>query len=117
MLSTCSFSTLVILKLFCLLVHVFFVLAYVFINFTHHRYYGLFMWFPELFTRIELYGGSACAPKPVESNVTAVTPTAGDDIANTIYFEGFLTAISNLPGNILTIFIIDRVGRKILLSE
>ena len=74
------------------------------------------MWFPELFARIEKYGGSACAPN-IPINGTDPTATSPPDLANTIYFEGFLTAISMLPGNILTIFIIDRVGRKILLSE
>ena len=74
------------------------------------------MWFPELFARIEKYGGSACAPR-IPINGTDITVTAAPDLANTIYFESFLTALSNLPGNILTILIIDRVGRKILLSK
>ena len=75
------------------------------------------MWFPELFARIEKYGGSACAPADIAVNSTAAPATQSPDLANTIYLESFLTALANLPGNILTVLIIDRVGRKILLSK
>ncbi len=39
------------------------------------------------------------------------------DVSNKVYLESFLTAISNLPGNIFTFFMIDRIGRKILLGK
>jgi len=80
-------------------------------------YYGLFLWFPELFKRVELYGGSPCSPAN-KSAVTENSTFCSYDIKDSsIYFDGFLTAASNLPGNILTFFLIDRVGRKILLSS
>ena len=80
-------------------------------------YYGLFLWFPELFNRIDKFGGSFC--NVGTGNVTdadnATLPCAppGDNV----YVDGFLTSISNLPGNILTIFLVERVGRKALLGE
>lgn len=77
-------------------------------------YYGLWMWFPEIFNKIEKYGGSVCVPgKP--HNLTNNTVTECTPPNNNIYFDGFLTALSNLPGNIFTIFLMDKIGRKILL--
>ncbi|CAL8296034.1 unnamed protein product [Boreogadus saida] len=76
-------------------------------------YYGLWMWFPELFKRIE-DGGSPCANvsrAPQLLNQSSCYPP------NTaVYMEGFIVAASNLPGNIFTIFVMDRVGGKTLLS-
>jgi len=40
-----------------------------------------------------------------------------DSISSEIYFESFITAASNLPGNIFTILLIDKLGRKALLGE
>ncbi|KAK2164521.1 hypothetical protein LSH36_62g00013 [Paralvinella palmiformis] len=77
-------------------------------------YYGLFMWFPELFQRIEKYGGSACHPgSKLRVNSTVDPCTVSSDL----YFKGFLTAVSNLPGNIFTILFIDRLGRTPLLAS
>ncbi|OWF42994.1 synaptic vesicle glycoprotein 2C-like [Mizuhopecten yessoensis] len=74
-------------------------------------YYGLWMWFPELFSRVEKYGGSPC-DSVKGSNVTE----SGDQnctIPDTwTYQSGFLTALSNLPGNLFTIFLMDKIGRK-----
>ncbi|XP_066524782.1 synaptic vesicle glycoprotein 2B [Hoplias malabaricus] len=75
-------------------------------------YYGLWMWFPELFRRAE-DGGSPCAnmsqPQSKENQSCYPVKTA-------VYMEGFVTAASNLPGNIFTILLMDTVGGKILLS-
>lgn len=76
-------------------------------------YYGLWMWFPELFERTE-DGGSPCA------NVSR--PSAGQnetcDLVKTaaVYRDGFIIAAANLPGNILTILVMDSTGGKALLS-
>jgi len=71
------------------------------------------MWFPELFQRIEKYGGSACHPgSKLRVNSTVDPCTVSSDL----YFKGFLTAVSNLPGNIFTILFIDRLGRTPLLG-
>ncbi|XP_017562251.1 synaptic vesicle glycoprotein 2C isoform X1 [Pygocentrus nattereri] len=75
-------------------------------------YYGLWMWFPELFKRAE-DGGSPCAnmsqPQSQENESCYPVKTA-------VYMEGFVTAASNLPGNIFTILLMDVVGGKILLA-
>ncbi|KAL3883756.1 hypothetical protein ACJMK2_029988 [Sinanodonta woodiana] len=82
-------------------------------------YYGLWMWFPELFNRVEKYGGSPC--DRITENISAIqtnTTTSCNRIPdNWVFFEGFLTALSNLPGNILTIFAMDKLGRKPLLAS
>ena len=82
--------------------------------YSSFRYYGLFMWFPELFSRMEISGGSPCSlgsGNGTQSNVTGVS--------SNIYLESFLTAASNLPGNIFTVIVIERIrnGRNILLGE
>ncbi|KTF86549.1 hypothetical protein cypCar_00040935, partial [Cyprinus carpio] len=74
-------------------------------------YYGLWMWFPELFKRAE-DGGSPC------TNVSRVQNSENEScypVKTAVYMEGFVTAASNLPGNIFTILLMDRIGGKILL--
>ncbi|XP_051545165.1 synaptic vesicle glycoprotein 2B-like isoform X2 [Myxocyprinus asiaticus] len=75
-------------------------------------YYGLWMWFPELFKRAE-DGGSPCA------NTSSIQSSENDScypVKTAVYMEGFVTAASNLPGNIFTILVMDKIGGKILLS-
>lgn len=76
-------------------------------------YYGLWMWFPELFKRVEV-GGSPCA------NVSLVSSPLHNEscypVKTAVYMEGFLIAVSNLPGNIFTILMMDSTGGKALLS-
>ncbi|XP_034735126.1 synaptic vesicle glycoprotein 2B [Etheostoma cragini] len=75
-------------------------------------YYGLWMWFPELFERIE-DGGSPCA------NVSLLSPLHNQScypVKTAVYMEGFIIAASNLPGNIFTILMMDSMGGKALLS-
>ncbi|KAI3371047.1 hypothetical protein L3Q82_023687 [Scortum barcoo] len=75
-------------------------------------YYGLWMWFPELFARVE-DGGSPCA------NVSHPSPQHNQScypVKTDVYMEGFIIAVSNLPGNLFTIRMMDRTGGKALLS-
>ncbi|XP_072242433.1 synaptic vesicle glycoprotein 2C isoform X1 [Leuresthes tenuis] len=75
-------------------------------------YYGLWMWFPELFERVE-DGGSPC------SNVSLPSPLRNQScypVKTAVYMEGFVIAASNLPGNIFTILVMDSTGGKLLLS-
>ncbi|KAM9808124.1 synaptic vesicle glycoprotein 2B [Neosynchiropus ocellatus] len=75
-------------------------------------YYGLWMWFPELFARME-DGGSPCSdavhPSPQQNQSCYPVKTE-------VYKESFIIAASNLPGNIFTILLMDTIGGKILLS-
>lgn len=75
-------------------------------------YYGLWMWFPELFSKLEK-GGSPC------SNMTQFSPLRNQScypVKTAVYMEGFIIAASNLPGNIFTILVMDNMGGKVLLS-
>ncbi|XP_024136534.1 synaptic vesicle glycoprotein 2B [Oryzias melastigma] len=75
-------------------------------------YYGLWMWFPELFERVE-DGGSPCA------NISLSSPDHNQNcypVKTAVYMEGFIIAASNLPGNIFTILVMDSTGGKVLLS-
>ena len=72
------------------------------------------MWFPELFAKAEMTGGAVCSST---SSNASQSVNVSCEVPSNIYVESFLTAISNLPGNILTIFLIDRIGRKIPLGE
>ncbi|KAF0040578.1 hypothetical protein F2P81_006476 [Scophthalmus maximus] len=74
-------------------------------------YYGLWMWFPELFERVE-DGGSPCA------NVSLLSPLHNQScypVKTAVYMEGFIIAVSNLPGNIFTILMMESTGGKSLL--
>uniref|UniRef100_A0A1A7WVG3 Major facilitator superfamily (MFS) profile domain-containing protein n=1 Tax=Iconisemion striatum TaxID=60296 RepID=A0A1A7WVG3_9TELE len=75
-------------------------------------YYGLWMWFPELFARAE-DGGSPCAsgslPSPLQNQTCYPVKTA-------VYMDSFIIAASNLPGNVFTILIMDITGGRMLLS-
>ena len=80
------------------------------------------MWFPEIFKRIkEGRGGCGSAVHHVSSyNMTLITDnrTCIEKVAQEegVYLQSFLIALSNLPGNILTYLLIDRIGRRRLLG-
>ncbi|XP_071487151.1 synaptic vesicle glycoprotein 2C-like [Diadema antillarum] len=73
-------------------------------------FYGLWMWFPEIFNRVE-HAGSACGDYNPDS-----PESLANDTDDNIYRDGFYTSLSNLPGNLLTIFLMDRLGRKFMLT-
>ncbi|GAA6215253.1 synaptic vesicle glycoprotein 2C-like isoform X1 [Lates japonicus] len=75
-------------------------------------YYGLWMWFPELFKRVEA-GGSPCANVSLPSQLLNQSCYP---VKTAVYMEGFFIAASNLPGNIFTILMMDSTGGKALLS-
>ena len=98
------------------------------VNFMNFRYYGLWMWFPEIFERIKQgksgCGGiveqqSALGNNNTNFSIVADNRTCLERVAqeNEIYFESFLIAISNLPGLLVTYLLIDRLGRRNLLGE
>ncbi|XP_074643760.1 synaptic vesicle glycoprotein 2C-like isoform X2 [Tubulanus polymorphus] len=79
-------------------------------------FYGLWMWFPELFKRMKETGGSACGQTAFNHSHVPVNRTCdgGKDVA--IFTEGFITAAANLPGNLFTICVMDYIGARILLA-
>ena len=79
------------------------------------------MWFPEIFKRIkEGRGGCGGNVHHLASNTTLVADnrTCIEKVASEegIYLQSFFIALSNLPGNILTYLLIDRIGRRRLLG-
>ena len=74
------------------------------------------MWFPDIFARVAKSGGSVCTESHVEANSTAGPANCTRIQADWVFFEQFMTALSNLPGNIITIIIMDKIGRKPLLG-
>ncbi|KAL0967898.1 hypothetical protein UPYG_G00259390 [Umbra pygmaea] len=74
-------------------------------------YYGLWMWFPELFKRTEV-GGSPCANM---SRLQIQDNQSCYPVKTAVYMEGFVTAASNLPGNIFATLLMDAIGGKVLL--
>lgn len=80
---------------------------------TSFGYYGLWMWFPELFKRME-EGGSPCSNRSLSFQLTHNQSCY--PVKTAVYMEGFLIAVSNLPGNIFTILVMDSTGGKALLS-
>ena len=75
------------------------------------------MWFPELFKRTALSGGSVCEAPVTTNHTVPHTDCNNDSLSSEIYFESFITAAANMPGNIFTILLIDKLGRKALLGE
>ena len=80
------------------------------------RYYGLWMWFPEIFRRIK-DGHSSCGG--VTSNITMKVLNCTEQVEqdSEVYFQSFMIALANLPGNIVTILVINKLGRRGLLGE
>ncbi|MBN3307838.1 SV2B protein, partial [Amia calva] len=78
-------------------------------------YYGLWMWFPELFKRVQ-NGGSICSNVSRPSSTVLPQNDTCYPIKTEVYRDGFITAAANLPGNILSILLMDIVGGKILIS-
>jgi VNT family MFS transporter (synaptic vesicle glycoprotein 2) len=81
------------------------------INFTFHiGYYGLMMWFPELFNRFDDF---AEEHPGVETNVCEVTEfvikqkessgICNDNIPSTVFMESLITVASALPANVLAV--------------
>lgn len=95
------------------------------INFTFHiGYYGLMMWFPELFNRFDEYsrmhpGESASVCEVTEYVVAMGTQQQGgvcnDKIESAVFMESLITVAAAIPSNIVAVLGMDRLGRKFFL--
>ncbi|KAJ8975818.1 hypothetical protein NQ317_013749 [Molorchus minor] len=95
------------------------------INFTFHiGYYGLMMWFPELFNRFEEYANihpgqpaSVCQVTDyVIHNGTQVNEErCVKEIPGSVFTDSLITVAAALPSNIIAILGMDRLGRKFFL--
>ncbi|KAG5891551.1 hypothetical protein JTB14_028569 [Gonioctena quinquepunctata] len=95
------------------------------INFTFHiGYYGLMMWFPELFNRFDEYARSHNNTDASVCEVTDYVVNLGshvegglcsDKISSSVFMESLITVSAALPSNVLAILGMDRLGRKFFL--
>lgn len=95
------------------------------INFTFHiGYYGLMMWFPELFNRFDEFSrvypnrsASVCEVTEYvvnsgsHSNIGACSAT----IPSSVFLESLISLSAALPANLLAILGMDKFGRKFFL--
>lgn len=98
-----------------------FTLVSVTINFTFHiGYYGLMMWFPELFNRFEAYSqafpgeraGVCTVTNYVVGKVEEVGAVCSAHIPPAVFQESLISLASALPANLIAILGMDLLGRK-----
>lgn len=95
------------------------------INFTFHiGYYGLMMWFPELFNRFDEFHREHPGQSASVCEVTEYVVNKGshsdenfctDKIGASVFMESLITVASAIPANILAVLGMDRLGRKFFL--
>ena len=87
------------------------------------RYYGLWLWFPELFNKLDVYYTdhpnatvSVCEVtdyKPTINTTLLQSVTTTDcTVSNEVFVNSFLISIAALPGNVWTMVHMDKLGRK-----
>ncbi|XP_014209966.1 synaptic vesicle glycoprotein 2B [Copidosoma floridanum] len=102
-----------------------FTLVSIFINFTFHiGYYGLMMWFPELFNRFDEFHREHPNQSASVCDVTDYVVNKGshssenfctDKIGQSVFMESLITVASAIPANVLAVLFMDRLGRKFFL--
>lgn len=101
-----------------------FTLVSITINFTFHiGYYGLMMWFPELFNRFEEYShqypdqkaGVCTVTDYVVGKDSAVDAVCDSHIPPAVFMESLISLGSALPANLIAILGMDLLGRKFFL--
>lgn len=96
------------------------------INLTFHiGYYGLMMWFPELFNRFDEYSrahdgmeeASVCEVTyfVVNSGSQADQNLCSDNMESGVFLESFITVAAAVPSNVLAVLGMDSLGRKFFL--
>ncbi|KAF5303762.1 hypothetical protein FQA39_LY09835 [Lamprigera yunnana] len=102
-----------------------FTIISVVINFTFHiGYYGLMMWFPELFNRFDEYARDHPGVDAGVCMVTQYVTESGsqqngkicsDKIESAVFMESLITVAAAIPSNIVAVLGMDRLGRKFFL--
>ncbi|XP_043277261.1 synaptic vesicle glycoprotein 2B isoform X2 [Venturia canescens] len=102
-----------------------FTIISIIINFTFHiGYYGLMMWFPELFNRFDEYNrdhpnqsASICQVTDyvVNNGSHSIERECTNKIESNVFMESLITVASAIPANILAVLGMDRLGRKFFL--
>lgn len=90
-----------------------FTLISITINFTFHiGYYGLMMWFPELFNRFDAYAefhpnvtsvGVCEVTDFVVKQHSAMSHECNDHIPSTVFLESLITVAAALPANVVAV--------------
>jgi len=80
-------------------------------------YYGLWLWFPELFNKLDVYYKDNPNATVSVCEVTDYKPANIDNIVdctvgNEVFLNSFLISIAALPGNVWTMVHMDKLGRK-----
>eukprot|EP00095_Tigriopus_kingsejongensis_P000777 maker-scaffold67_size430214-snap-gene-1.18 protein:Tk00777 transcript:maker-scaffold67_size430214-snap-gene-1.18-mRNA-1 annotation:"hypothetical protein DAPPUDRAFT_304078" len=99
-------------------------LLMLYINFAiQFGYYGLWLWFPELFNKLDVYYQTHNETRSV-CEVTNFNEDNPDDDADpfcgpkpdaAVFINSFIISLAALPGNIWTIWQMDKLGRKFFL--
>ncbi|KAK5639200.1 hypothetical protein RI129_011692 [Pyrocoelia pectoralis] len=102
-----------------------FTLISITINFTFHiGYYGLMMWFPELFNRFDEYSrdhpdktADVCAVTQyvIASGSQQDGKVCSDKIESDVFMESLITVAAAIPSNVIAVLGMDRLGRKFFL--
>jgi len=100
-----------------------FTLISITINFTFHiGYYGLMMWFPELFNRFDEYSqhfpgkeAGVCEVTEYVVNMDHSSEECTGKIESAVYMESLVSLASAIPANIIAVLFMDRLGRKFFL--
>lgn len=97
------------------------------INFTFHiGYYGLMMWFPELFNRFDEFNRDNENQSASICEVTNYVVNKGsqssknfctDKIESSVFKESLITVASAIPANFVAVLGMDRLGRKFFLGK
>ncbi|GJQ68423.1 hypothetical protein Trydic_g17010 [Trypoxylus dichotomus] len=94
------------------------------INFTFHiGYYGLMMWFPELFNRFDEFTrdhpdqmASVCeVTNYVVANGSQIVGACSEKIEDSVFLESLITVAAAIPANVIAVIGIDKLGRKFFL--
>ncbi|XP_073989715.1 synaptic vesicle glycoprotein 2B isoform X2 [Rhodnius prolixus] len=104
-----------------------FTLISITINFTFHiGYYGLMMWFPEMFNRFDEFSrahpnGTVSATFcqvtdfVVNTGSHSTADLCSDKMDSGVFLESFITVAAAIPSNILAVLCMDKLGRKFFL--
>merc|ERR1719260_616796 len=100
--------------------HLRYTIIMVVINFTiQFGYYGLWLWFPELFNKLELYykahpddSVTVCEVIGIEVESNTTTACVEHLPDDQVFINSFLISMSAGPSNLWTIYHMDKLRRK-----
>lgn len=93
---------------------------------TDCRYYGLMMWFPEMFNRFDEWSRTHDNAEADICMVTKYVTQQGTHSASSaceahihsdVFMESLITVAAAIPSNIFAVLGMDRLGRKFFLGK